>query len=235
MGDSVVLSAKKARYVSRVLRLIPGKRLHVVHSGKELVAEIRTVDSNRVTADIIDVIATEHHYEQQITLAFSCVRPGPMEQILRHGTELGVSSFVPLLTGRSHRRPASLKNRWEHIVESAVGQCGRLTIPTVNAPVGIREFLQERTRDESCLLLSMDQNASCIISELEKGMGTGVVLLVGPEGGFLQQEIEEALAIGFKSVGLGKMTLRTETAALLAAGMVSVWRSRGWTAGSEKA
>jgi len=231
----VVLSGKKARHVARVLRLTPGTRLLVIHAGKELVAEIRTAHPARVTAEIIEVLASEHQHEQHVTLAFSCVRPGPMEQILRHGTELGVSSFVPLLTGRSNRRPATLKDRWENIIVSAVRQCGRLTIPRINDPAGIGEFLQERKQNESCLLLSMDKHSSCLISELEKGLSPRVVLLVGPEGGFLQQEIDEALAVGFKSVTLGRTILRSETAALLASGMVSLWCSRQSGPGSEKA
>jgi 16S rRNA (uracil1498-N3)-methyltransferase len=99
-------------------------------------------------------------------------------------------------------------------------------IPIVNAPIGLDEFLQRRTPEESGFLLSVGQNVRSLISELEKGVSSRIVLLVGPEGGFEEMEIGVALAAGLKPVGLGKMILRTETAALLAVGIVSVWHNR---------
>jgi 16S rRNA (uracil1498-N3)-methyltransferase len=225
-GEIVKFSEKKAYYVARVLRLKPGNLLHVVYTGTELLTEIQTIDPGHVTARVIRVISAEDHNAPEIILAFSCVRPGPMEQILRHGTELGVSSFAPIITARSNRRPILLKKRWQHIVESAVEQCGRSTIPIVNAPTGLDEFLRRRTRDESGFLLSVRQNVPSLISELEKGVSPRIVLLVGPEGGFEEMEIGAALAAGLRPVGLGKMILRTETAVLLAVGIVSVWHNR---------
>jgi 16S rRNA (uracil1498-N3)-methyltransferase len=225
-GEIVKLSGTKAYYVARVLRLKPGNLLHVVHAGTELLAEIQTIDPGHVLARVIRVLTAEHRDTPEITLAFSCVRPGPMEQILRHGTELGVSSFAPIVTARSNRKPTLLKKRWEHIVESAVEQCGRSTIPIVNAPTGLDSFLQRRTPEESGLLLSVEQNVHSLISELEKGVSPRIVLLVGPEGGFEEMEIRAVLAAGLRRVGLGKMILRTETAALLAVGIVSAWHNR---------
>ncbi|MDQ1240259.1 MAG: rRNA (uracil1498-N3)-methyltransferase, partial [Thermodesulfobacteriota bacterium] len=90
-GEIVTFSGKKAYYVANVLRLKPGNLLHVVHAGTELLAEIQTIDPGRVTARVIRVLTAEDQDATEIILAFSCVRPGPMEQILRHGTELGVS------------------------------------------------------------------------------------------------------------------------------------------------
>ena len=96
----------------------------------------------------------------RVTLAFSCIRPGPFDDILRHGTELGVDRFVPILSRRVTRRPTEKKERWEAILTSATQQCGRVRCPEFGTPVNLDLFLDRAPEEATRLLLSPDAEAA---------------------------------------------------------------------------
>jgi len=146
-----------------------------------------------------------------------------MDEILRHGTELGVSRFVPLLSERSNRKPNERKDRWETVVAAAAAQSGRLELPTIEAPMPLKEFLAIKSHTGRNILLVTSPHGSPMLKILDKAAGSPVVILVGPEGGFTPAEEMEAGDAGFVPATLGPGVLRTETAAITAAGIVSAW------------
>jgi 16S rRNA (uracil1498-N3)-methyltransferase len=148
-----------------------------------------------------------------------------VEEILRHGTELGVSLFVPVISGRSNRKPHEKKDRWNTIVESASAQCGRIAVPTVEAPVSFDEFLQRDFTSDTSLLLSNGTHAEPFLKIFGQRAPDRVTILVGPEGGFDEDEESGALSAGFLPVSLCRNILRTETAALVAVGAVVTWHN----------
>jgi 16S rRNA (uracil1498-N3)-methyltransferase len=121
------------------------------------------------------------------------------------------------------RRPAEKKERWEAIVKSAAEQCGRVQCPEVEAPVMLEEFLESDLGRQTRLLLSPSAQAVPLFEVLETARPGEAVLLVGPEGGFHEDEEAHALGTGFVPVSLGSHILRTETAALMVSGMLVMW------------
>lgn len=154
-----------------------------------------------------------------------------MDEILRHGTELGVDRFIPVLSRHCNRKPKERKDRWEKIVAGAVEQSGRPGLPRLDTPVPFKEFLAEVPRFLSAALLIASPRGSPVLRVLDDSPFFRTVILVGPEGGFTQAEETEAAEAGFVSAALGPGMLRTETAAITAVGIVAAWYGIRCTAG----
>lgn len=222
-SDTIVLSGRPAHYVHTVLRLKAGERLHVFDGYREYVVCLTASRHREVRGEIIETRKAEVRPELEMTLAFSCVRPGPIEEILRHGTELGVSRFVPVLSRRTTRRPREKKQRWESIIASAAAQSGRIALPELTPPITFDEFMQIAALFGKGLVLSTSADAVPMPAVLEQEAPGRLTLLVGPEGGL--DPVEEATAVetGFIPVALGPYVLRTETTALVAVGLAATW------------
>ncbi|MDQ7782594.1 MAG: RsmE family RNA methyltransferase [Desulfomonilaceae bacterium] len=222
--DKIVLSDRNARYVCKVLRHRQGDVLKVLDGQREYLVRLLRCRPTEVMGEIIEMTCEDIAESGRIILAFSCVRPGPMEEILRHGTELGVTRFVPLLSRRSNRRPTARKDRWEAVVGSAAAQSGRLEVPTVDAPIPLNEFLAEEPGTGCNVLLTTSTDGAPLLRLLDESRDSRVAILVGPEGGFTPVEETEAEEAGFVRSTLGPRVLRTETAAIVAAGIVTAWQ-----------
>jgi 16S rRNA (uracil1498-N3)-methyltransferase len=218
----VIFSKKNARYLRSVLRLKVGDLVSVFNGLNSYNVALTVSSRERIQGEIVES-GHEGSGGIEICLAFGCVRPGPVEEILRHGTELGVSVFIPLISGRANRKPQERKVRWNTIVESASAQSGRITVPEVETPVSFDQFLQRDFRCDTGILLSTDPNAEPFLELLRQRTPGRVMILVGPEGGFDSAEQSGAIGAGFLPVRLCSNVLRTETAALVAVGAVGTW------------
>ncbi|MBI5249328.1 MAG: 16S rRNA (uracil(1498)-N(3))-methyltransferase [Desulfomonile tiedjei] len=224
-GREVVFSEKNSLYLKKVLRLKAGNEVTAFDGTSQHQVKLTSFGRDSVCGLILnsDTAQGEH---VNIILAFACLRPGPMQEILRHCTELGVSVFVPLLTVRANRRPHEKKERWESTVAGASAQCGRVTVPRVLAPTSLSEFLRDLEPDQVLLLLSRAGRAVPMWEALKGGLHDGIVILVGPEGGLEDAEEAQAVDSGFLHVSLGPRVLRAETAAIVAAGVIALSSDR---------
>jgi len=148
----------------------------------------------------------------RITVAQGLARGARMEQVIRHGTELGVAGFVPVICERSTRRKGS-EERWRTIARDAARQSGRTVVPSVAELVVLARLLERPT---PALRLVLDTRDAAPLRDVVTGQVDDVVLLVGPEGGLSNAELRAAVTAGFRAVSLGPRVLRTETAALAA-------------------
>lgn len=222
-GNIVKFSAANARYLQKVLRLRRGDHVGVFDGKHEFLVELSEVSRANVVGCVIRNRSGMRVEGIEIIVGFACIRPGPVEKILRHGTELGVHRFVPILTTRASRRPEHSKPRWHTIIASAIGQSGRSCLPEVEAPITLEDFLTRRHGDSSGILLSTSPSALPLLVVLDRERPQQVVLLIGPEGGLDESEELQAVREGFHRASLGPATLRTETAAVVAAGVVAAW------------
>lgn len=231
ISDKVALSKRNAHYVCTVLRHRRGDLLRVLDGRREYLVRLTVCRPDEVLGDIIESSGETVAPLSEIILAFCCVRPGPMDEILRHGTELGVDRFIPVLSRHCNRKPKERKDRWEKIVAGAVEQSGRPGLPRLDTPVPFKEFLAEVPRFRSAALLIASPRGSPVLRVLDDSPFFRTVILVGPEGGFTQAEETEAAEAGFVSAALGPGMLRTETAAITAVGIVAAWYGIRCTAG----
>ena len=190
--ECVTFPANVAHYIKNVLRLHIGDHIEVFDGDHLHGAKLKSVGTE-IQGEIFSITDVSVHSDSDITLAFGCVRPGPFQQILRHGTELGVNRFVPLITRRTTRRPETKKSRWETILTSAVSQSGRFRMPEVEEPVKFDSFISEKMNQKNKYILSERVGASPFWEVLQEASGKNAIVLVGPEGGF--DEYEEEVAI----------------------------------------
>jgi 16S rRNA (uracil1498-N3)-methyltransferase len=186
--------------------------------GNELRAEIVRVDGNSVAVRIGDQIVATAESPLTITLVQGISRSERMDWALQKATELGVNVIAPVITARSvvrldDKQSAKKQEHWHNIVIGACEQSGRSHVPTVLAPVALRQYFQEHLKEGLRLVLSpTGPSALAGLTSMSKR----VELLIGPEGGLDDEEIERAQATGFVPVRLGPRVLRTETAAVTA-------------------
>lgn len=222
--DSIQLSEDRSHYLSRVLRLGPGDKLRVFDGqGSEFEA---TVQGGGRSATIIQIgrrIEALAESPLAITVAQGLCRGDRMDWVLQKGTELGVQSFQTLTTARSTVRLGGnrLEKRmrhWQAVVVSACEQCGRATVPRVSEPAAVGTYLGELEGQA----MYLDPKSPDRVRDLQLSTRS-LVLMVGPEGGFTEDERQLMKAQGIRGINLGPRILRTETAGLA---VISALQSR---------
>jgi len=140
-----------------------------------------------------------------------------MDFIMQKATELGVGDITPLycqfgeVRFKEQKRLDNKLRHWRQVVVNACEQCGRITVPSVAAPLSFRDWLAQDDGGTKLLLHTGDAP-----SIKQVAVDESVSLLGGPEGGFSDEEVAAALNAGYQAVSLGPRILRTETAPLAA-------------------
>lgn len=218
---SIALDVDSAQHM-RVLRLREGDSVTLFNGeGGEAAAHIKSIDKRTVTVEIFAWRDVDRESPLDIALMQSLATGDKMDLIVQKAVELGVSEFVPLRTLRSTLKldPARAEKRvlhWRGVAIAACEQCGRNVIP------GVSEIksLDEIPISARCLgILHPESHADKGLSLLtwaKTNPGKPLGIMVGPEGGFADDEIVTAIAKGATLITLGRRVLRTETAGLAA-------------------
>ena len=219
-GDRRVLFGRSAaRHAAAVLRLKPGAAVRVFDGrGGEYRARLIAAGRGYVQVELVEPFTGVAESPLPIILALGVSRGDRMDLAVRKSVELGVARIVPLWTVRGVVRSAPHKaeerlSRWRRVAEGACEQCGRGTVPAVESPRPLEEWLDRRPREGTALRLAGARGRAFA---LLPAPGLPLTLLVGPEGGFDPREAEQADRRGFVAARLGPRVLRTETAAVAA-------------------
>jgi 16S rRNA (uracil1498-N3)-methyltransferase len=208
-----------ANHVARVLRLRTGAPVLVFDgSGLDFQAEIVAVAGDRVRVRVGAAAPGVPDSPLAITLVQAVPRGEKMDWTLQKATELGVRTIVPVLSARSvvrldERQAVKKLRHWQAIVAGACEQCGRSVLPEVRPPLELSRYFAEVPREGQRLVLSPSGPAS--LAGLAS-TAARVELLIGPEGGLDDGELDAATRVGFAPVRLGPRVLRTETAGIVA-------------------
>lgn len=228
-GDEVVLSGQQAHQIRNVLRMTPGEHIVVLdNTGFEYEVVLTDVSKNKVLGRIESRRAGTAEPQARLTLYQSLLPRDKFELVLQKCTEVGVSQFVPVVTQRSLVRrlettTSKKLDRWRVILTEAAEQSHRTRIPDLATPVQFEEVLSQLNAFDRCLIASPHEQQMSLQKALRGGNTTTVqtiALLIGPEGGFTEQEFSLAAEAGTIPVSLGPRILRTETAAIVAAALV---------------
>ncbi|MBL4909459.1 MAG: 16S rRNA (uracil(1498)-N(3))-methyltransferase [Alteromonadaceae bacterium] len=219
VGKSIYLSDDAFGHVIRVLRLDVGDII-MLFNGQEnyqYTAKLIDIAKKQAQVDILAKHEINNESPLNIHLGQGISRGERMEFTLQKSVELGVNTITPLFTERcgvklSGERLEKKRLQWQKTVISACEQSGRCLVPEVKQPITLSQWLAQET---AALKLNLHPRASHSIMTL-KAQAHRVRLLIGPEGGLSDDEIEQANDAEFKDVLLGPRVLRTETAALTA-------------------
>ncbi len=229
-GEVVSLPEKLAHQVRNVLHLTIGEQIVLLdNSGDELVSVITKSSRSEVEVEILERRMGKRESPVRIILCQGLLKSARFEWLLEKGTELGVSTFAPVICHRSMSGldgagPAKIQ-RWQRIIQEASEQCGRARLPELlpirslihalnDIPSGALAVMPwEEARDVSLHdALQVIRPNSC----QDRPATMTVVLFIGPEGGLTAEEVGLAREHGVQVVTLGQRILRAETAALAA-------------------
>ncbi len=217
-GNRVMFTPEQSRQIARVLRLLPGHVVYVLdNAGHMYTVRLERVHPREVWGHVVDVQPAGGEPPLYITLYLALLKGERMDWALQKGTEVGVARFVPLITARTVVRRREKKARWERILQEAAEQCGRGRIPVMSEIVPFAEALAHVREYDAALLAHNDADNPRLrdVVASERPGPRRVALFVGPEGGFTEEEVAEALAHGVEVVHLGPRVLRAETAAVV--------------------
>lgn len=220
VDNELTLPAQAGEHVARVLRLVAGDALTLFNGdGNDYPALIQHSGKREVVVRVTASQPLANESPLRLTLAQAVARGEKMDLIMQKATELGVSRIVPLLTERSEvkldaARAEKRVAHWRSVVASACEQSGRAQLPEVVGAQPLQTWLDQLT-DDGALRLALLPGAAQNARELRFGAAGGV-LVIGPEGGLGERDIQALMARGFQGLRLGPRILRTETAGFAA-------------------
>jgi 16S rRNA (uracil1498-N3)-methyltransferase len=230
IGDCIELEAGAARHLTSALRMSSGQLVTLFNGhGGEYTAELVEAKKGKATVRITEFDKADRESNLSIHLAIGISRGERMDLIVQKATELGVSKITPLFTERcevklSGDRLDKKVSHWQQVAISACEQCQRNSLPSINAPVKIDQW---QDNCDASLKLVLHHRTDQSLSDMPPPNGQ-VALLIGPEGGLSEREIEQAISLGFSPLALGPRVLRTETAPLAAISILqSLWGDMG--------
>ena len=223
-GQRVKIGGSEAHHIKNVLRLKINDRLRLIDgTGWEYAAVIKRMDAEKVEVEIQHKIRSGIRPGAQIYVAQAFLKDKKMDTLVRQLSELGVAEWFPFFSQRSIPRPDQARlagriRRWRRIATEALKQCRRKTMLEISAALSFDEALKF-SRICDLKLLFWENEAAPFIRDLGSTTPIPVkkiILMLGPEGGFTDQEVAKAKNSGFFTVGLGPRILRAETAAIVA-------------------
>lgn len=216
-GDRAALIGQNAAHLARVLRARVGQEFDIAAGHAVRRGRVASVSDERVEFDLGETIDLAQ--STSITMLLAIFKFDRFEWAIEKCTELGADRIVPVVARRSdaHLVHAAAKRveRWQRISREAAQQSRRVAPPEISSPLKLKDALGLETGIR--LLLSEKEEGTTLAAALD-GADTrdGVVLAIGPEGGWTDDELTSFANAGWRGVTLGHTILRAETAAIAA-------------------
>jgi 16S rRNA (uracil1498-N3)-methyltransferase len=228
-GDRVVLAGPEAHHLTHVMRGTPGTQVVLFDGlGAEFVAQIARVDRGQVQLSILERREIDRELPFGLTLAVGLPKGDRQKWLVEKAVELGVGRLVPLRTSRSVAQPIQQAiTRLQRSVIEASKQCGRNRLMEIAQPQSWPGFVRDTQAVPARILAHPAERSHASDSAVglrlarDKPTADPVVLAVGPEGGFTEEEVSLAAGAGWTVVDLGPRILRVETAAVFLVAMLT--------------
>jgi len=216
------LSEEESRHCIKVLRLKKGDPIHLT-DGRGVLYRARIVDEDlrRCRVEIVD--HQREYGKRPFYLHLAIAPPKNMkrfEWFLEKATEIGVDEITPLHCFHSERQHIKIQ-RMNRVLIAAMKQSLKAYLPLLNEMIPFNEFIQHSPHPANRYIAYLDEQQSVSLSKIYPP-GEDALILIGPEGDFSEEEVEQARASGFQPVKLGASRLRTETAGIAACHSVNL-------------
>ena len=220
------LTGAEAHNIKTVLRMQAGDFIEIVDgSGYAYTSEIKKVADDQVQVYVHQKFHTGAESDLRLIMAVGFLKEKKMEFLIRHLTELGITRFLPMITARSIARPpekrmAARLQRWRSIAKEAVKQSKRGRIPEIAMPVAFDEALSLSTCSNKKIIFWEKAESALTDGGDDVAAIDDAFVMIGPEGGFTEQEALNAGGQGFTPVSMGPRILKAETAAISACTLI---------------
>lgn len=223
LDKKIIITGGDVNHIKNVLRLKPGEEIAVKNGvdGREYRCGIEEFTQDSVICGLRFIKEEGVELPSKIYLFQGLPKADKMELIIQKSVELGVFEVIPLAVKRcvvklDEKKAAVKVNRWQGIAEAAAKQSKRGVIPSVKAPMTMKEAAAyARDMDTKLIPYELAEDMAHTKRVIEAiRPGESVAVFIGPEGGFEESEVSEAIAAGIVPITLGKRILRTETAGL---------------------
>ena len=228
LKPTVVIEGSEVRHMRSVLRLRPGDAIRLFDGeGFEYEAMIRRFVADRVELKIIQKFPGTKESPVQIAVAQALLKEKKMDRLLRHLCELGLTHWIPFTSERSIPKPGATRmparvERWKKIIKESAKQCRRARLPEINRTLALEEVLDYGQACDLMVVFYENEPASLnsIMSQAAQPPPRKILMIMGPEGGFSDQELTKVKTAGCLVAGLGPRILRAETATIAAITLV---------------
>jgi 16S rRNA (uracil1498-N3)-methyltransferase len=227
-GPAIELSGTEAHHLA-VLRLGAGDKVELFDGlGGLATAVITGIRKNKVTLQVENVVRRELPKTQRILIAVSVPKGERFDWLIEKSTELGVERISPVIFERTVKQPGNprVMERWMRQAISAAKQCKRLFLPQIDPPMNFQKAIASILADSpNCRLLAGGMSDDCEPLAGQSFGNDNVAVFIGPEGGITGNEEAFLKGRGVQFVRLGDTILRTETAAIAFASVLTAQRS----------
>ncbi len=218
--DTIHIEGGDALHIGKVLRLTVGDRITVCDgAGVDYEAQIQQMRPQEVLAKIVGRKRADTEPSLRVVLYQGIPKGTKMDYVIQKAVELGVAQIVPVALKRTvvkldAKGAAGKVVRWNKIAAEASKQCNRAVIPQVAPVVTLHEALSQMQQQLKLIPYEAEEKKGLRDALQQYPQVSSVGVLIGPEGGFDREEVEQAISAGLLPVRLGKRILRTETAPL---------------------
>ena len=209
------LDKSQSHYVSKVMRIKENEVFSLFNSSGEWEAKIISISKSSVEFNITKQLRQKENLKE-LWLAFSPIKSNYFNFMIQKATELGVTKFLPIIFDRTIVRKIN-KERLEKVIIEAAEQSNRITVPIIEKPHKLKNFLSNDMD-----LIFTDLNTSNTKIDLKKLTTKPTCVIIGPEGDFSEEEREKILKFnGVQSIKINENILRSETAVISALSIIN--------------
>jgi len=217
-ANQLLLTPQQQHYLLRVLRLRDGDKFIVMDGmGKWWLARLQGEQG-----EVLEPLEVKTELPVAITLMMALPKGNGFDEIVRCCTELGVTCIAPVLSDRTLLNPSHQKlERWQRIASEAAEQSERAVVPTILQPVAFNTAIKETTATYRYICEARGDYPH--LQQVINKTANGIIIAIGPEGGWTNQELEIAIASGFQPISLGRRILRAVTAPIVAISLIAAY------------
>ena len=212
---TATLDKSQSHYISKVMRIKENEVFSLFNGGGEWEAKILGISKSIVEFNVTKQLRQKENFKE-LWLAFSPIKSNYFNFMIQKATELGVTKFLPIIFDRTIVRKIN-KDRLEKVIIEAVEQSNRITVPMIEEPQKLKNFL-----NNDMDLIFTDLNTTNTKIDLQKLTTNPKCVIIGPEGDFSEVEREEILKFkGVQSIRINENILRSETAVISALSIIN--------------
>lgn len=227
-GELAVLDDEESRHITTVLRLSEGEEVELFDGSGYLYTAVLDTMGRKVKARITGSIGVEKENGCTLCLGQAVLKGSKVDELIPKCNELGVDIFTPFESSRcqgrlGEQRAKKKRERWQRIADSSCKQCGRLRHMEVDEVCDFQQMITQQgpcPADELRILFWEEEGQQSLSGLFAEKEYQTVRLILGPEGGFSEEEVRFAAEAGWTSVSLGRRILRAETATVTAVSLV---------------